>query len=275
MSVVGNNRRRRVLCHVARFHPADVQLDPQALQVFEKYVAQFQRDVVVPYEQTGKMWLDASDSCCLHKASFATGKPVLEARENTDIVGGASIHHFSGVMHIAGGTIANVRRVMQDYELPEVLQARHRSKRRTAKSPPPARPPMSTFCRRLSLIQSTLWMCVSYDCIYDTHYRLFNPHRWESVSTASSIKEWRDPKDVKAGYLPEGDDHGFLWRTNTYWFVRDNDGGIDLELDSLTLSRPVPSGFGWWGTKRTHDAVEKMMRDMKAAQACPARPSHQ
>jgi hypothetical protein len=33
----------------------------------------------------------------------------------------------------------------------------------------------------------------------------------------------------------------------------------------MTLSRPVPAGFGWWGARRTHDAVEKMLRDMKAA----------
>jgi hypothetical protein len=70
---------------------------------------------------------------------------------------------------------------------------------------------------------------------------------------------------VSRGYYPEGEDHGFLWRTNTFWFVRERDGGIDVELDSMTLSRPIPTGFGWWGTKRTRDAVDKMLRDMKAA----------
>ena len=50
-----------------------------------------------------------------------------------------------------------------------------------------------------------------------------------------------------------------------YWFVRKRNGGLDMELDSMTLSRPVPTGFAWWGTKRTHDAVEKMLRDTKAA----------
>jgi hypothetical protein len=40
-----------------------------------------------------------------------------------------------------------------------------------------------------------------------------------------------------------------------------------MELDSMTVSRPVPTGFAWWGTKRTHDAVDKILRDMKAALA--------
>lgn len=237
-------------------------LDPIALQAFEKYVAQFERNVATPYAQSGKLWIDDS-SCCAAKGSFAAGKPVVEPRENTDIAGG-SIHHFSGVMHVAGASIANVRRIMQDYPSypkyfkPDVGQG---SGARDADSTPAD----ERYTAKLSLIQTTLWMSVSYDCVYDTHYRLFDPHHWASVSTASSIREWRDPKDSSRGYYPEGDDHGFLWRTNNYWFVRENNDGIDLELDSLTLSRPVPTGFGWWGTKRTHDAVEKMLRDMKAA----------
>ena len=33
----------------------------------------------------------------------------------------------------------------------------------------------------------------------------------------------------------------------------------------MTLSRTTPLGFGWWGNKRTHDAVDKMLRDTKSA----------
>ncbi len=239
-----------------------VHLDPVALQVFEKYVAQFERNVAAPYAQSGKLWMDDS-SCCSRKGAFAAGKPVVEPRENSEVEGG-SIHHFSGAMHIAGATIADVRQIMQDYPnypkyfKPDVGKG-------SGSRDPDTTPDDEHFTAQLSLIQSTLWMSVSYDCVYDTHYRRLDPHRWQSVSAASSIREWQNPRDQRQGYLPEGDDHGFLWRTNTYWFVRENNDGVDLELDSMTLSRSVPTGFGWWGTKRTRDAVEKMMRDMKAA----------
>ncbi len=236
-----------------------LHLEPATLKVFEDYVSQFERNVADPFAQSGKMWIE-SDA---HRGAFSSGKPVVEPRENTDIAGG-SIHHFSGAIHIKGGTIAEVRRIMQDYPnypryfKPDVSQGSG------------LRDPDSTntdehYTSQLSLVQSTLWIAVSYDCTYDTHYRLFDPHRWESRSSSSSIKEWRDPKNVTRGYFPEGDDHGFLWRTNTYWFVRENDGSVDVELDSMTLSRPVPTGFAWWGSKRTKDAVEKMLRDMKVA----------
>ncbi len=239
-----------------------VHLDSQALQAFANYVAQFERNVATPYAQSGKMWIDDS-SCCLRNGAFAAGKPVVEPRENTDVAGG-SIHHFSGAMHIQGGSIDNVRHIMEDYPnypkyfKPDVGKA-------SGILDPGARPGDEHYTANLSLIQSTLWMAVSYDCVYDAHYRLLDPRRWESVSAATSVREWRDPKDVSQGYYPEGDDHGFLWRTNTFWFVRENNGGVDVELDSMTLSRPIPTGFAWWGTRRTRDAVDKMLRDMKAA----------
>ncbi len=104
-----------------------------------------------------------------------------------------------------------------------------------------------------------------YDTLYDTHYKRLGNDRWISRSSSLSIREMMDPKNPPSGYFPEGSDHGFLWKTNTYWFVRERNGGIDLEADSIALSRPNVTGFAWWGTKRSHDAVEKMLRDIKAA----------
>jgi hypothetical protein len=130
---------------------------------------------------------------------------------------------------------------------------------------PDSTPADEHYLAQLSLIQSTLWMSVSYDGAYDVHYLRLDPDRWESKSVALSLREWRDPKEPGRGTWPEGEDHGFLWRTNTYWFVRQRDGGVDMELDSITVSRPVPTGFAWWGTKRAHDAVDKILRDMKTA----------
>jgi hypothetical protein len=110
-----------------------------------------------------------------------------------------------------------------------------------------------------------LWIDVAYDAQYDSHYRRIDASRWTSRSTTMSIRELLDAKKLGGGDYPEGEDHGFLWRTNNYWFARERDGGLDLQVDSMTLSRTTPLGFGWWGNKRTHDAVDKMLRDTKLA----------
>jgi len=234
-------------------------MDPGPLKVFDSYVAQFERNVSEPFHQSGKLWID-SDS---KNDAFQAGKPVVEPRESNEITGG-SIHHFTGAIHVKGGTIADVRRIMQDYPnypkyfKPDVSKG-------SGKLEADSTPADEHFKTSLTLTQSTLWIAVTYDTVYDTHYRQIDAHRWVSKSASDSIKEWKDPKDVSRGYYPEGDDHGFLWRTNTYWYVRENNGGVDMEVDSMSVSRPAPAGFAWWGNKRTKDAVDKMLRDMKAA----------
>jgi hypothetical protein len=130
---------------------------------------------------------------------------------------------------------------------------------------PDSTPEDEHYKNHLVLVQTTLWLNVTFDTLYDTHYRRLSKDRWMARSTALSIKELRDPKNPAAGTFPEGDDHGFLWRTHTYWFARERNGGLDLEANSISLSRPNVSGFAWWGTRRTRDAVDKMLRDTKAA----------
>jgi hypothetical protein len=234
-------------------------MDPATLQTFRNYVAQFERNVAVPYVQSGKMWIDAD----LHNRVFAAGKVVVEPRENADIAGG-SIHHFSGAIHVAGASIADVRHIMQDYNnYPKYFKGD--VARGSGTVEPDGTPADEHFTSHITLTQSTLAVTVTYDCVYDTHYRLLDPHHWTSQSSALSIREWQNPRDASRGYYPEGDDHGFLWRTNTFWFVREDNGGIDVQLDSMSLSRPIPTGFAWFGSRRTRDAVDKMLRDMKAA----------
>jgi len=236
-----------------------LHLQPKSVEIFQQYVTQFERNVEQAFQQSGRLWIDNSGS----KAAFIAGKPVVEARENTDIEGG-SIHHFSGSIHVNGGTIQEVRHIMQDYaNYPRYFKPDIAKGAGTLEGD--STPADEHYKSQLTITESTLWLAVAFDSVYDTHYLQPDPHRWISKSSAESIKEWRDAKDVSKGYFPEGEDHGFLWHTNTYWFVRESNGGVDLELDSMTLSRPSPSGFAWWSTRRTHDAVEKMLRDMKAA----------
>ncbi len=239
-----------------------LHLDPKTLQAFDSYVAKFGREVVKPYTDSGKLSIDTS-SCCARNSAYKTGKAFLEAHENGDVASG-SIHHFTGMMHIDHGTIEDVRHLMEDYPnypryfKPDVTKA-------SGTLEPDSIPSDDHFMAKMTLDQSTLWFGVRYECVYDTHYRRIDENRWMSKSTTASVREMQDVKDPGRGYFPEGDDHGFVWRTNTYWFVRQSGGGIDVEVNSVTLSRPNITGFGWFGSKRSHDAVEKMLRDTRTA----------
>jgi hypothetical protein len=236
-----------------------LQLDKPAIKAFDDYINQFEKTVCAQFSLSGRLWID-TDS---RKTAFEAGKPVVEPRENEDVAGG-SIHHFTGAMHVNGGTIAEVRRIMEDYPnypayfRPDVGRA-------TGELLQDSSAENEHFHGKLQLTESTLWLDVVFDTLYDVHYQRLDRTRWTAHSQSLSIREMVDPKNPGSGYYPEGKDHGFLWKANTYWFVREQNGGLDLEADSIALSRPNVTGFAWWGAKRSRDTVEKMLRDIKAA----------
>ena len=39
--------------------------------------------------------------------------------------------------------------------------------------------------------------------------------------------------------------HGFMWRLNTYWTWEERDSGLYMQIESVSLSRSIPSGLGW------------------------------
>jgi hypothetical protein len=52
-----------------------------------------------------------------------------------------------------------------------------------------------------------------------------------------------NPGAPDARERPAGQDRGFLWRLNSYWRYEQVEGGVIVELESLTLSRDVPMGL--------------------------------
>lgn len=237
------------------------RLDAGSLAIFQDYTSKFEEKVSAQFASTGKLWIDDDHSG--KRRDFEAGKPVVEARQNQDIKN-CSIHHYSGAIRVLGAKITQVNRVMQDYDnyknyyKPDIARG-------SAIRQPDSTPEDEHYQSRLFLTESTFGINVAYDARYDSHYRRLDANHWVSRSTTLSIRELQDGKRLDGALFPEGEDHGFLWRTNTYWYARERDGGLDLQLDSMTLSRTAPTGFGWFGNKRTHDAVDKMLRDTKSA----------
>jgi putative flippase GtrA len=70
---------------------------------------------------------------------------------------------------------------------------------------------------------------VSYDTEHEMTFRRWSPALATGRSEATRIEE------------VGGEDHGFLWRLNSYWRYEERGGGVLVELESLTLSRGMPS----------------------------------
>jgi hypothetical protein len=85
---------------------------------------------------------------------------------------------------------------------------------------------------------------VTYDTEHHVEYRRHGPTRASSRSVATRIAEVEDPADPEGSGRTPGEDRGFLWRMNAYWRYEQVNGGVIVDLESITLSRGIPLGLG-------------------------------
>ncbi len=85
---------------------------------------------------------------------------------------------------------------------------------------------------------------VVYDTHYDVQYQRISPTRAASRSISTRIVEIENAGTPQEKARPEGDDHGFMWRLNSYWRYEQMGNGVMVEVESLTLSRNVPFLLG-------------------------------
>jgi len=93
-------------------------------------------------------------------------------------------------------------------------------------------------------LRRTKFVTVVYDTEYDVDYKRLAPDRAISNSISTKIVEIENPGTPRERALPEGDDHGYMWRLNSYWRYKQVDGGVLVEIESLTLSRDLPAIVG-------------------------------
>ena len=93
-------------------------------------------------------------------------------------------------------------------------------------------------------LRRTKLVTVVYDTEYDTIYRRVASDRALSNSISTRIVEVENAGTPHERTLPEGNDHGFMWRLYSYWRYKQAGDGVLVEVESLTLSRNLPFLIG-------------------------------
>jgi putative flippase GtrA len=139
---------------------------------------------------------------------------------DTIAVDGGTIHHWRGTVFISGIT---VERLLGELLNPAPDGARQEDvadSRTIARNGDTVR----TYIR---LVRRAI-VTVEYDTENEMTFRRSSPVLATARSAATSIRE------------DGGDDHGLLWRLNSYWKYRQVASGTVVELESMTLSRSIP-----------------------------------
>lgn len=86
---------------------------------------------------------------------------------------------------------------------------------------------------------------VVLDTEYDVHYEGIDSTHACARSHSTRIAEVDHPGAPDEREEAVGNDHGFLWRLDSYWRFHQTDGGVYVQVEAVSLTRDVPAGLGW------------------------------
>ena len=147
---------------------------------------------------------------------------------------GAMLHHWRATAFVPGATSASFTRLMQDFAAypriyaPQVLTATVLARQG------------DRYDVRMRVRQRHL-LTVILDTTYAVSFGELDAQHRYSASHSTSITEI----DSSGRAVSPADEHGFLWRQNTYWSCEERDGGLYLQIESVSLTRSIPTGLGW------------------------------
>ena len=142
---------------------------------------------------------------------------------------GALLHHWRGAAFAPGATAADFERMLRDFNAypqrfsPQVLQAKVLSQHDGQ---------LLTTMR----IRQKHILTVVMDANYDIAFGRLDERDGYSTSRSTAIYEIDAPGTVREHPLSPEDEHGFLWRLNTYWTYQERDGGLYSDRVRLALS---------------------------------------
>jgi putative flippase GtrA len=89
-------------------------------------------------------------------------------------------------------------------------------------------------------LRRTTLITVTYNTEHLVEYRRLGSARASARSIATRVAELTDAGTAREREKPPGEDNGFLWRLGAYWRYEAWAGGVLVECESVSLSRPVP-----------------------------------
>jgi hypothetical protein len=157
-------------------------------------------------------------------------------------VPGGMLHHWRGTAFVKGATAADFERLMKNISTyPQMYSPQVES----AAIVSPQRLPVPDHFTATMRVKQKHVITVVLETTYDVTYGHLDARHGYSTSRSTKITEIEDAGTDKERALPPDKEHGFLWRLNSYWSYEERDGGLYMQIESISLTRGIPAGLGW------------------------------
>lgn len=171
------------------------------------------------------------------QARLRRGEVLIE-QVKTPQVPDAMLHDWRGSAFAPGAKAADFEKMLRNFDgyarvfAPQVMSAR-------------------TLAADGDHVQGTMRVrqkhaiTVVMDTTYDVRFGRLDAQDGWSASRSTRVEEIADAGTSHERALGPQEEHGFLWRINTYWTWQERDGGLYLQVESVSLTRGIPTGLGW------------------------------
>ena len=165
------------------------------------------------------------------------GEVIIDELKTPD-VSGAMLHDWRGSAFVPGASAAGFEKLLRNFDgyskifAPQVIAARTLAAD-------------GDHVRGTMRVKQKHVITVVLDTTYDVRFGRLDPQdRW-SASRSVRVSEIADAGTDHERALSPSEEHGFLWRINTYWTWQERNGGLWLQVESISLTRGIPTGLGW------------------------------
>ena len=250
--------------------PAAPKPSPSTARAFDDYVAIAEKGVREEESSVGTfVVVPPTAGHSAQEAALRKGDVVIQEKNGTtkEIPGGL-IHHWTGSVLIPHVTVADVLAVAQDYDhssryyTPEVMTSKLIAR------------DGDDFRIALRLREHKV-ITVVMDSEYDVRYgRLDATHQY-SWSRSTSVAEIADASSSHERAVSDADNHGYMWRLNSYWRFAQQGDDVVVECEAISLTRNIPTGLGWligpFVREIPRESLETTLRQTRDAVAARAR----
>jgi len=210
------------------------QPKPEAVSDFNTYISQVESRLDQQH-LSPKGFLVAEDAARLQAGEQIIARVPPPA--GTDLPG-AMLHHWRGTAFVPGATAADFDRVMKSFEAyPTVYAPQLVQTSIVSHEGDHFQVQMRTRQKHVITVVMDMTLDVTFGSLDEGHRH--------SLSRSTDIKEIESAGTSKERALGPSENRGMLWNLNTYWSSEERDGGLYIQIESVSLSRSIPPGLAW------------------------------
>jgi hypothetical protein len=128
-----------------------------------------------------------------------------------------------------------------------------------------------------------LFITAAMEGEYETRHIKLDSRRGYNVADSVQLQEIENYGHSGQRLLPPGTGNGYIWRLHTIARYEERDGGVNLELEAVALTRDIPASVRWFVTpivnhlsmnslittlQQTRDAVNSMPVNTDSVSMC-------